>query len=367
MYAVPGQSTSDTGKHIVRFDKFDETNANYIFKMTQKEGVANGFYAQSVYTDYYLNTGNGDSWYGELTTISETADNAQLFRQYKPGLFWVADETDTNVSRVIRPAEQNSTVYGWTTISDNITEDKQWYNAWKLIPVAEDKVNEIVEAQKTADADKAEAIAQLTQFVTDNAAAIAEVTAEDAAITPSTKAEVQETVETITAAAARWSYDIITPAAEIRQMLEDAEDLLVKAQEELHPEPRYWQVAAEPSAPEAGKSYIIKNAYNDLSRKVSTVVKDVTQTMVSGSKTDSMKGFEENALQVSEATLAGAKRTNFYQGKDGTVYIQMFLPYDTQVNALNKTAEAYEISAEYLATQVKMKEAYEKYFSNNKN
>ncbi len=109
------------------------------------------------------------------------------------------------------------------------------------------------------------------------------------------------------------------------------------------------------------------NAYNDLSRKVSTVVKDVTQTMVSGSKTDSMKGFEENALQVSEATLAGAKRTNFYQGKDGTVYIQMFLPYDTQVNALNKTAEAYEISAEYLATQVKMKEAYEKYFSNNKN
>ena len=109
------------------------------------------------------------------------------------------------------------------------------------------------------------------------------------------------------------------------------------------------------------------NAYNDLSRKVSTVVKDVTQTMDSGSKTDTMKGFEENALQTSEATLKGAKRTNFYQGKDGTVYIQMFLPYETQVSALNKTAEEYEISAEYLATQVKMKEAYEKYFSNSKN
>ncbi len=264
MYAVTGQTHSGTGKHIVRFEKFDENNANFIFKLTQKEGVVDGFDAQSVYTNYYLDTGAGDNWYGELTTISETADNAQLFRQYKPGLFWVADETDTDVSRVIRPAEQNATVYGWTTISDNITEDKQWYNAWKLIPVAEDKVNEIVEAQKTADADKAEAIAQLTQFVTDNAAAIAEVTAEDAAITPSTKAEVQETVETITAAAARWSYDIITPAAEIRQMLEDAEDLLVKALEELNPEPRYWQVAAEPSAPEAGKSYIIKNAYSPL-------------------------------------------------------------------------------------------------------
>ena len=109
------------------------------------------------------------------------------------------------------------------------------------------------------------------------------------------------------------------------------------------------------------------NAYNDLSRKVSTVVKDVTQTMVSGSKTDTMKGFEENALQTSEATLKGAKRTNFYQGKDGTVYIQMFLPYETQVSALNETAAAYDISPEYLATQVKMKEAYEKYFSNSKN
>ena len=30
------------------------------------------------------------------------------------------------------------------------------------------------------------------------------------------------------------------------------------------PATRYWQVAAEPSAPEAGKNYIIKNAYNDL-------------------------------------------------------------------------------------------------------
>lgn len=108
------------------------------------------------------------------------------------------------------------------------------------------------------------------------------------------------------------------------------------------------------------------NAYNNLSRKVTVVVKDVTQTMVSGSKTDTMKGFEENALQVSNATLQGARRTNFYQGKDGTVYVQVFLPYDTEVDALNKTAQNYDISAEYLATQVKMQEAYEKYFSGTK-
>lgn len=107
------------------------------------------------------------------------------------------------------------------------------------------------------------------------------------------------------------------------------------------------------------------NAYNSLSRKVQTVVKDVTQTMVSGSKTDTMKGFEENALQESNATLSGARRTNFYQGKDGTVYVQVFLPFETEVTTLNKVAEDYDISPEYLATQVKMQEAYEKYFSNS--
>lgn len=107
------------------------------------------------------------------------------------------------------------------------------------------------------------------------------------------------------------------------------------------------------------------NAYSSLSRKVTTVVKDVTQTMVSGSKSDTMKGFEENALQVSNATLQGARRTNFYQGKDGTVYVQVFLPYDTEVSALNKAAENFDISPEYLATQVKMQEAYEKYFSSS--
>lgn len=107
------------------------------------------------------------------------------------------------------------------------------------------------------------------------------------------------------------------------------------------------------------------NAYSNLSRKVTTVVKDVTQTMVSGSKTDTMKGFEENALQTSNATLQGARRTNFYQGKDGTVYVQVFLPYESEVSALNKTAAEYDISPEYLATQVKMQEAYEKYFSSS--
>ena len=84
--------------------------------------------------------------------------------------------------------------------------------------------------------------------------------------------------------------------------------------------------------------------------------------MTSGSKEDAMKGFEENSIQTVEATLNGIRQTNFYISKDGTVYVQMFLPYETQVEVLNKAANDYHISEEYLATQVKMQEAYDKYF-----
>lgn len=109
------------------------------------------------------------------------------------------------------------------------------------------------------------------------------------------------------------------------------------------------------------------DARNAIAKKVNIVIKDVVQNMVSGSKEDAVKGFEENALQTTEVTLQGCRRTNFKKAKDGTVYIQVFLPYDTQVSTLNKVATDYKLSDEYLATQDKMKESYDKYFANKSN
>lgn len=108
------------------------------------------------------------------------------------------------------------------------------------------------------------------------------------------------------------------------------------------------------------------DAINNASKRISVIVKDVTQTMISGSKTDSMVGFEENALQTSIATLSDVRRTALYIAKDGTAYVQIFVPYATRVDELNKLAkEKYHLADEYLATQEKMENAYNKYFSNN--
>ena len=108
------------------------------------------------------------------------------------------------------------------------------------------------------------------------------------------------------------------------------------------------------------------DAVNRLARKIQTVTKDVTQTMISGSSTDSIKGFEENAMQTAEASVSGFEQKDYYIAEDGTVFILLFLPYETQVSNLNSVAKKYNISEEYLASQAKMREAYERYFSNNK-
>ncbi len=107
------------------------------------------------------------------------------------------------------------------------------------------------------------------------------------------------------------------------------------------------------------------DAVNRLARKIQTVTKDVTQTMISGSATDSIKGFEENAMQTAEASISGFEQKAYYIAEDGTVFILLFLPYKTQVSNLNTLAKKYNISEEYLASQAKMKEAYDRYFSGN--
>lgn len=165
MFTAP-LDVRESGLSNVRFDTFDENNANYIFKITPKEGVAGGFYVQNAYNDYYLNTGDGNSWYGEVTTCTETAVNAQLFTNYGVGQFFIADETDNRVSRCVRATGVKSgTIYGWTTIADVITEDKIGYNAWELLPVDADKAAELIAAQTETDKVSGEAYTALNTYV----------------------------------------------------------------------------------------------------------------------------------------------------------------------------------------------------------
>ncbi|MDO4950808.1 MAG: hypothetical protein Q4E49_01960, partial [Bacteroidales bacterium] len=251
MYTAP-ESKQASGAAQVRFEKFDENNAHFIFKLTAKEGVDNAFYAQNAADDWYLNTGDGDSWYGEVTTASEEAANAQIFQNYGYGQFFVSDETDGRVSRVIRKASgvfsvQNGTVYGWSTTSDNIAEADKWYNAWELIPVTEEKANELVTATKAADEAADAAANELATALTESEAAYNSYVADDSPVSEETKQALTEAYEAAQAAVKAMPYDITTTADAYNDIKEALEDALAKAQEEMPAVIDYWQIADEPS------------------------------------------------------------------------------------------------------------------------
>ena len=268
MYTAP-EAVRESGASAVYSDKFDETNAHFLFKFTAKDGVTNGYDMQNAVDGWYLNTGDGDSWYGEVTTCTETPVNAQLVKIYGVGKFFIADQTDDAVSRCVRnntdpeKIAQRGTVYGWTTITDNIAEAIQWYNAWELIPISDDDAAALIEATKAADAKAKTSFDRLNEFATSVADRVAEYTAAESQLSDETKAAIAAAVAEITAAIKARPYDVVTTAAEYDEMLKAAEALLAYAEEEVNPKAHYWEIAATPSAPEAGKSYIIKNAYND--------------------------------------------------------------------------------------------------------
>ncbi len=164
---VAQADTLASGLPAVRFETFDKNNANFIFSFTAKEGVEGGFYVQNIYNNMmYLNTGDGDTWYGEITNASAQPTNAQIFKNYGIGQFWVADETDTRVSRCVRKTGvRNGTVYGWTTIGDAVADADKGFNSWELIPLTQAEASAIMEAQKTKDEEAEDACDALIDYV----------------------------------------------------------------------------------------------------------------------------------------------------------------------------------------------------------
>ncbi|MBQ7742470.1 MAG: leucine-rich repeat domain-containing protein, partial [Bacteroidaceae bacterium] len=268
MYTTPDVKF-DSGASAVYYDTFDASNAHFLFKLTAKEGVENGFYAQNAADSWYLNTGDGDSWYNEKTTCTETPVNAQLFKPYQVGMFFVADEVDTDVSRCtysrssIDKLVPRYTIKGYTTISDNIKDDYKWYNAWELIPVTDEDAAAIIAATAAADAAAKASFDRMNDFATTSAATIAEYTADESPLSADVKQALKDAVAAIQSAITSRPADVVTPATTYDELLRTAENLLTLADEEVNPKPLYWEIAADPSVPEAGKSYIIKNAYND--------------------------------------------------------------------------------------------------------
>ncbi len=109
------------------------------------------------------------------------------------------------------------------------------------------------------------------------------------------------------------------------------------------------------------------NGRTELARTLKTQVQDVLQTYVSDTGSDenrdALSGLVDNTLQKTDAVLQGSQQVDRYQAKDGTIYVLMYLPYESAVTELNKITSDYTGKPESIITEAKMNEAYEKYFS----
>lgn len=113
------------------------------------------------------------------------------------------------------------------------------------------------------------------------------------------------------------------------------------------------------------------NGRAELARTLKTQVQDVLQTYVSDTGSDqnrdSLTGLIDNTLQKTDAVLEGSQQVDRFNAKDGTIYVLMYLPYESAVKELNEMTKE-EISSftgkpEAIITELRMQEAYEKYFS----
>lgn len=128
----------------------------------------------------------------------------------------------------------------------------------------------------------------------------------------------------------------------------------------------------------SGKLANIQNSYTmakangraELARMLKVQVQDVLQTYVSdmGSdeKRDTLTGLVDNTLQKTDAVLEGSQQVDRFNAKDGTIYVLMYLPYESTVKKLNESASSFTGKPEAYITEAKMQEAYDKYFSNKK-
>ena len=111
----------------------------------------------------------------------------------------------------------------------------------------------------------------------------------------------------------------------------------------------------------------------ELANTVKIGVEGVTQTLVDDQGSDkdrqNLEALTEHALFKTDTILQGSEQVDYFQDKDGTVYVLMFLPYSTMVTELNKnleTSKSFVRDSTAAYTEEKMAEAYEKFFADNK-
>lgn len=111
----------------------------------------------------------------------------------------------------------------------------------------------------------------------------------------------------------------------------------------------------------------VSEGRTELARTLRVQVQDVLQTYTSdlGSEQnrDALTGLIDNTLQKTDAVLQGSQQIDRFNASDGTVYVLMYLPYESTVSSLNSAVSDYTGKTEAVITDARMREAYEKYFA----
>ncbi len=105
----------------------------------------------------------------------------------------------------------------------------------------------------------------------------------------------------------------------------------------------------------------------ELARELKVEVQSVLQTYVDDTGSDTarqnLSGMQDSALLKTDAMLQGSQQVDYYQDKDDTVYVLMYLPYEATLPVLNETVANFTRDPTAAFTEAKMAEAYDKYFA----
>lgn len=110
-------------------------------------------------------------------------------------------------------------------------------------------------------------------------------------------------------------------------------------------------------------------ARTEMARTLKVEVQSALQTYVDDTGDEknrqSLTGMIDNAMQRTDTMMQGSQQVDYFEDKDGSVYVLMYLPYNAIVPTLNETVTEFNRDSTAAFTEAKMNEAYEKYFSAN--
>lgn len=105
-------------------------------------------------------------------------------------------------------------------------------------------------------------------------------------------------------------------------------------------------------------------ARNELASTVNTTIDSVTRSYVqdTGNADDSLNYLEQAIQQTTSKAIQGSELVDSWEASDGTMYVLMFLPYESVWTATESVAKKYSADSKTTYTEEKAQAAFQKYF-----